>query len=358
MYKHSKTEFEQKIRENVENFGGFYNAHAHIDRAFTHDNKYLAHVGKNVSDLSSMTLSEKQNLVGAIHEGKAYGSEDLKKRMKKVLDESIRYGVTRLDSAIDTTGSDNVKLKALEIALELKEEYKDRIDFKIGVYNIFGFRQDDEKRWECFEEGAKKADFLVGLQERDERQKHIGEKQHIKRLLDLAYELDKPVHFHVDQENSPDERRSEKLIEVMHSLFDVCYETNDYPEVWAVHVISPSCYQEDKFSKLCDNLNRYNIGVICCPSAAISMKQHRSKEAPIHNSIARIGDMILKGVKARLGSDNINDVFVPSTSVDMYEEVRCLSDSLRFYNQWVLSKLAAGQEMNDFDKGEIKHVLD
>jgi len=355
--KYGKTDFETEIRSFVREFGGFFNAHAHIDRAFTFDDKYLGHIGKTVSDLSGLTLAEKQDLVGAIHEGKAYEKEDLEERMKKVLDESIGYGVSKLHSCIDTTGSDKIKLTALEIALKLKKEYKDKIDFKIGAYNVFGFKKDEPERWNFFVEAAKKSDFLVGLQERDEREGHIGEEQHVKRILELAYQLKKPAHFHVDQANIPDERRTEILLGGMHNLFDVYYETCNYPEVWAVHVISPSCYPEDRFLRLCDNLVKYNIGVICCPSAGISMKPMKEKEARIHNAISRIWTMIFRGVNVYLGSDNINDVFVPSSSPDMFDEVLRLADILRFYDTRILAKLAAGKKMNNFDKATIKRAF-
>jgi cytosine/creatinine deaminase len=352
-----KTDFETEIRNSVSGFGGFLNGHAHIDRAFTFNDRYLAHVGKTVSDLSGLTLAEKQDLVGAIHEGRAYETSDLEERMERVICQSIEYGISKLHSAIDTTGSDKIKLNALNTALKIREKYKKQIELKLGAYNVFGFKNDKPERWRVFVEAAKKADFLVALQERDEREGHIGEKQHVKRLLQFGYELGKPLHFHVDQANVPGERRTEILIEQMHQLFDVYYETGDYPEVWAVHAISPSCYAEERFLKLCDNLVRYNIGVICCPSAGISMRPVREKEAPIHNAIARIWTMISRGVSVRLGSDNINDVFVPSSSPDMFDEVLRLSDCLRFYDTRILAKLASGSRMNNFDRATIKRAF-
>jgi cytosine/creatinine deaminase len=350
-----KTDFEIEIRKSVRNFGGFLNAH--IDRAFTFADRYPTHVGKTVSDLSGLTLAEKQDLVGAIHEGRAYNEEDLRERMERVIEQSMDYNVTKICSAIDTTGSDKIGLSALEIALKLKEKYKTRVDLQLGAYNVFGFKNDEPRRWEIFSEAAKKADFLVGLQERDERDGHIGEEQHIKRILNLGYELKKPVHFHVDQANVPGERRTEILIEQVHHLFDVYHETKNYPEVWAVHAISPSCYDEDRFLRLCDNLIKYHIGVICCPSAGISMRSDKTQNSPVHNSLARIWTMMSRGVSVKLGSDNINDVFVPSSSPDMFDEVLRLSDCLRFYDTRILSKLASGQKINNFDRATIKRAF-
>ena len=337
-------------------FGCFFNAHAHIDRAYTYEDGYLAHVGKTASDLVSLSLAEKQDLVGAIHSGKAYDLDDLRGRMVRVLEESIECGVRRLDSCIDTT-NDNVGLSGLEIGLELKETYQQEIDFRVGAYNVFGFKRDSPGRWELFREACSRADFLVGLQERDVNPGHIGEEQHVARLLRLGYELKKPIHFHVDQANVPSERRTEVLLEQMHQVFDVQYEVDDYPEVWAVHAISPSCYSDDRFDRLCDGLVKYGVGVVCCPSAGVSMKQDRRVDAPIHNSLARVWDFVSREIKVVLGSDNISDVFVPSSSPDMMREVLCLTDALRFYDPRILAKLASGKEMDNFDRGTIRRAF-
>ena len=72
-------------------------------------------------------------------------------------------------------------------------------------------------------------------------------------------------------------------------------------------------------------LAELDIGVIVCPSAAISMTQHSEKQAPIHNSIAPVKLLLDHGVKIGLGVDNIEDVFMPLCDGDLDFELRTLA---------------------------------
>lgn len=356
MVEKSKSDFEREIRRNVQRFGGFYNAHTHGDRAFTYDDSYYDHEGLSISEIERLSLSGKQSLVWALHTGKAFTKECIEDRILRAIRTSIKYGVTRLDTTVDTTY--NTGLKSLEVAEKLKTRFKDKFDLRIGAYNVSGFKDSAPERFEIFEEAAKKADFIVALAEKDRKPKHIGERQHNIYMLNLALELNKPVHFHVDQANIPEEKGMEQLLDDIHEVMDIHHRTSDYPVISAIHVISPSCYFEDRFQRLCDRLLEYKVEIICCPSAALSMRQHREYQTPIHNSIARVWDFALKGIPVKLGTDNINDVFVPASSPDLYDEVKDLANSLRVYNPRALAKLASGTELDNFDKERVKEAFD
>ena len=351
-----KTPYEEKVRGLVDDFGGMFNSHAHIDRAFTREDRFYDHQGLSIDALDRLSLEEKQQLTWVLHTGAAFEPKCIEERMRKVLDDSIKFGVKRLDTSVDVTY--NTKLKSLEVIEKLKKEYADKLDLRIGAYNISGFKNDAPERFELFEEAAKRADFLLGLPEKDRYSDHIGERQHNNYILNLALELDKPLQVHVGQGNDPDETRTESLLSEMHEVFDIQHRLSKYPLVSAIHVISPSCYSENRFQKMCDNFLKYGAEVICCPAAAISMKQDRTKLAPIHNSIARVGDFIVRGVPVKFGTDNINDIYMPTTSADLFDDV-CLvgTNALRIYSERVVAKLLAGQKLDNFDMGKISREL-
>ena len=127
--------------------------------------------------------------------------------------------------------------------------------------------------------------------------------------------------------------------------------------MWAVHVISPSTYPEDRFGRLVDGLLETGIGVICCPTAALGMRQLRPLPTPTGNSIARVLELAAAGVPVRLGSDNVCDVFSPSTTADLVDEVYVLSAALRYYDVRVLAKLAAGASLDSRDRGAVREHL-
>jgi len=351
-------EYTEKLRKTVKKHGGFINFHTHLDRAGTLDRQYLEHVGMNPIEASSYPLEVKRNLVGDLHRGVAYTKESLEERIRKQLELMIIFDTREVVSFIDTT-ADEVGLRALEVALRLKEEYKDRINLKLAAYPIFGFKVDEPKRWEIYVEAAKEADILGGIPERDDKKEHprsVGYDEHIKRILILGRELRKEVHIHVDQGNREDENGTETLVEAVRWLGQPI--EREEPSVWAIHSISPSCYDEKRFRSLVDKLLKYNVGVICCPSAALSMRQPRPLKSYTHNSIARILEMLERGVKVRIGSDNIADVFVPSGTPNLYKEFYLLTNAIRFYHYDILVKIGCGVDLTDMDRHLIHQVLE
>lgn len=350
-----KTNYEKKVRCYAEKFRGFFNAHAHIDRAFTYDDKFYADRDVSLEYIEGCSLPEKQRLAWTLHRGLAFTPASLEERMRKVLEDSINYGVKYLDSCIDVTY--NTQLVGWEIAEKLKSEYKDKINFKIGAYNIAGFKDSEPKRFELFEEAVRRCDFIVALAEKDRKHGHIGEKEHNVYLLELGIKYNKPIHFHIGQSNSPDDSGAELLFECMDWVYRIHNRLKKFPNNMLIHDISASCLSESEFDRHCDKILEYNLGVICCPSAAISMRQNRLLNSPIHNSIARVWDLVLKKIPVFIGTDNINDVFVPSSTPDMCDEINYLSNILRFYNPRILAKLGCGEELDDFDRGKIQRAL-
>ena len=354
-----RTKFGKDLARLVREKGGAINAHAHLDRAETLEKRYLAHVGIDPLEASAYPLAVKQNLTGDLHRGPAYAQEDLKRRMSRLLTAMARdFDVRRVYSLIDTT-ADSVGRAAFDTALELKDALRETIDFRVGSYPTFGFKDSEPERWEVFEDASRDADFLGALPERDERPGHVGYKEHLRRILHLAAELYKPVHIHVDQANDPREHGTEELVHAAYYCIPPAKRLRDgKPLVWAVHAISPSAYDEGRFRDLLDGLYDCRIGVICCPSAAISMRQKREVAAPTHNSIARIPEILAHRIPVMLGSDNIADVFVPTGTPDMQLEAARLNDYSRLYSPEISAKLLAGEELNEMDIHRIRNAVD
>lgn len=348
------------IDEFVVEHGGYFNFHAHIDRSGTIDEEYLEHYGISPLEAASVPLRVKQNITGELHKGKAYqDSVNLKERMSVYLDEMIQCGVKRVISFIDATS--DIGFSAINAAIFLRSAYAGKIDFQIAAHPIFGFRFPE--RWDTFEQAcwSPEVSIVGALPERDGKDRHpenIGSDEHIRRVLHLGKELGKEVHIHVGQDNDPDQKQIFDLIEAVRWLGSPKIPGKD-TTVWAVHVISSSAYDEKLFRKVLDGLREHNIGVVCCPRAALSMRQLRSKKAPIHNSIARILEMAVCDIPIRLGTDNIADLYVPTGTGSMLNEALILADAIRFYNPRVLAKFAAGVPLNESDKEVIRrHLLE
>ena len=112
------------------------------------------------------------------------------------------------------------------------------------------------------------------------------------------------------------------------------------------------------FRKVLEGLRETNIGVIVCPSATLSNKQIRNILVPMHNSITRVLDLLLEDIPVRIGSDNIQDFFLPAGSLDLYNEVCYAANTLRFYNFTTWAKIASGTRLNEVDKMKIRSALE
>jgi cytosine/creatinine deaminase len=333
---------------------GFQDWHCHADRAITFDAKYFAHQGP-LEGFIDASLPVKQITVGVLHRGLAYTKESLEQRMTWLVEQKIAAGEVRLNMIVDC--SPDIEGRAFEVALKLRAKYKKKIDIHVGAYPIFGFKTPDSDRQKHLEQLAKRAQFLVGLPERDVRPwnpQRIGFDGHLATLLGIAVDNQIPVQVHVDQTNNPAENGTERLIEAVRWLCTSSLPESRRPKAYAVHFISPSGADEKRYERIVHGLKENAIDVICCPRAAASMRQPRNVQGPTRSSIARVRYLLLAGIRVYLGTDNINDLFMPlPLSPLLVREIDAIADLERYYNINVLSKLARGEKLNETDLDSI-----
>jgi cytosine/adenosine deaminase-related metal-dependent hydrolase len=349
------TPFYAALRTEIERLGGINNAHLHLCRAYTlADTEALLGAEKS-KDISSISLAAKHAIIPMVHASHLYEPEKLKARVRLCLDEMEAAGTTRASTLVDVT-DDRVQLSALDAFLELKAERAGVLDLHVGSYSPLGFVDSEPRRWQLVREGVDRADFIGALPERDDRGRypgHIGYRDNCRRFLALAAETGKTLHVHVDQKNHPGEHGTGDFLDVMDEM-GVGGGSGE-PSVWLIHVISPSTYPEAEFRALLARMREKNVGVICCPSAALSMRQIRALQTPAYNSIARVLEMLGAGIQVRIASDNICDLTSPSGTPDLMAEMFVLSNALRFYDIPVLAKLAAGAPL---DAAEIARIAE
>ena len=358
MHRELATPYFQELDARIKELGGIFNAHLHLDRAGTYHEtvRLLAEAGK--SDGTALPLSGKHALIPMIHASSLYQPLNLEERVASFIELMIGAGTSRADTVVDVT-DDGLGTRGMDVLLGLKERYRNQIDFRCGAYNPLGFRDDQPRRWELLVEAAREADFIGLLPERDDRDmypEHIGFKESCRRGIGLAHAMDKKIHVHVDQANHSHETGTELVVDLVREM-GLGIPAAEEPFIWLIHVISPSTYDEARFAKMVEGLSELNIGVICCPSAAISMRQYRAFNSPTFNSIARVLELLSGGVQVRLGSDNICDVTSPMGTADLRDELLVLANAVRFYDIDVIAKLAVGIQLDAADIGRIKAHL-
>ena len=324
--------------------GGGFNAHLHLDRAGT-----LQKIQELQGQRSwAEKLEKKHSLIEVIHQSDAYSPEALYSRAVKYIDLLVKFGSTNAESFIDVT-SDGIGVRGIAEFANAKEKRSQEINLRLGSYNPLGFKLGDSACERLLLDSMQYSSFVGCLPERDDSKRypdHIGFKASCRLHYELAISEGKDLHVHVDQRNDPSQNEAEQFLEAVDDIYKAP-PVDSVPEVWLVHLISPSRYPESRFMNLAKKLASLNVGVICCPSAALSMRQLRGRMSPTSNSIARVLDLISEGVHVRIGCDNIYDVASPAGTPDLVEEIVNLANAERFYDLDILSAIASGRKLTN-----------
>tara|TARA_B100001758_G_C18368932_1_gene590194 strand:- start:123 stop:1040 length:918 start_codon:yes stop_codon:yes gene_type:complete len=289
--------------------------HLHLDKSKT--------MNKDILEKSFVHMKDKWKLIRDIK--KNYTMDDLKKRMFSTSMSLKKQGCYKMRTFIDVDHI--VGLKPLYAALEIKHILdKQGIELQLGTQLLEGL--ESKESIELFEKAAPLVDFIGCLPSRDK-----NKEKHLDIVFNKATELNKDVEAHLDQCNIPQEKETELFCDFVEK-----YNYNGKSR--AIHSISLACQPIEYQKKIAKRLKKLDIGVIICPSAAISMKQHSEYTAPIHNSIAPIDILLEEGVNIGLGVDNIEDIFVPYCDGNMEFELRMLAEAGRIYDPNTLINIA------------------
>ena len=306
-----------RFLEAVDRFGGMANHHAHFDKAYL--------INKENLMLSQVDMQKKWDLYKHLKEN--YTHDDLIERISRGVEMMIAQGVVYCRTMVDADST--VGLLPVKAALEVKKRYAGLITFEIGVQPLQGVL--DRASYEQYAEACQLADYCGGLPSRD----NPRPEQHLDVILDLAKRLGKSVDVHVDQENNPFENETELL-----ALKTI--EHGMQGRVFGVHAISLAAKDEREQDRIIEKVAEAKLGIIICPSAAISMKQ-LPFNAPLHNSIAPYKKLRDAGVDCYLGIDNVHDLFMPMVDGDMWTECRMLMEACRFYDIDAMAELACAK---------------
>ncbi len=283
------------------------NCHAHFDKAF--------YITKEGLDKTTLDMEQKWTMSDGIK--RASSQEEIEQRIRMGLDLLVAQGCKMTCTFIDAYEA--VGHKAIDAANKVKEEYKSKIEVLTITQPLGGLV--DKAARDLYEAITAKADIAGGLPSKDRPK----DDENLDILFGIAKNLNKPMHVHIDQENNPHERDTEKLVNatVKHG-----YEGR----VVAVHAISTSAQPKEYRAELYKKIAGAGMAVAVCPGAALGMRQLDQFQSNVHNSIANIPEMLEAGITVGLGVDNVYDFYQPFIDADMWVELRMLMEACRFYD--------------------------
>ena len=309
--------FQHLLVEEIKKNGGWVNAHAHIDRAFTITPESLDIYRKH-------SLEEKWDLVDVV---KTASEEDYYQRISKALELMISQGVTAVGSFIDIDPV--AEDRAAKAAVRAKEMYKDQIKVVLINQVLKGVIEPEARKW--FDRAMEYVDIVGGLPKRDERDHGKGS-EHMDILLETAKKHGKMVHVHVDQFNTQTDKETELLAEktIEHGM---------QGKVVAVHSISLAAHPKEYRERVYKKLKEAELMMIGCPTAWIDAPRHEDLQ-PFHNALTPVDELVKQGITVAIGSDNIADYMLPFTDGDMWSELKLMAIGNRFMDLDELVKIA------------------
>ena len=291
--------------------------HAHLDKSLLATPELLEQTNHH--------MQEKWYLMKNLKE--KYGSNELLLRMNSSIFNLVSQGCKNIRTFIDVDNT--VGLLCVEEAAKLREIWaQNGVKLQLATQPLEGLAGKDSNI-KLFEKAAEICDIVGCLPSRD----HEKSGEHLDIAFSTAQRLNKPIEAHLDQLNVPYENETE-------TFCDFVEKYKYMGKARSVHSISLACQSLNKQEEIAQRLAELDVGVIICPSAAISMTQHSEYMAPIHNSIAPLKILNNAGVNIGLGIDNINDLFMPFCDGNFAFELRLLAEATRTYDFKILRNIA------------------
>ncbi len=299
--------------------GGFVNAHAHFDRAYS-----VSQENFQTPEGVESHLHAKWKLVDKYKSRSTQESylQHILAALRTMHKQNVQACLSFIDC--DPISADRAIKAAMEAKKIAAKEMK--IRFLTACQTLKGVRDPIAREW--FEKSLEYVDVIGGLPGTDAGY----EEEHIDILLEAAKRTNKRVHVHVDQLNSADENETELLARrVMKWGLE--------GKVTAVHGISIAAHPKAKRKEIYKICRDAQLSFIACPIAWIDSRRTEVL-APSHNSVTPIDEMIEEGLLVAIGSDNICDLYKPYADGDMLTELRTLLEANHYYNSEELLKIA------------------
>lgn len=304
------------LKDRIMEDGGFVNAHAHLDRAYT----------VTISDmvLTKHPLMEKWKLVDEVKRNSS--EEDYYQRICYALKAQQAKGVRAVVSFIDIDPI--VELRAVRAAFRAKKFAKSiGIDFRIASQTLKGVVSNQSRRLleTTLSEGW--LDVIGSLPKAD-----TDTDRHLDTVFSMARAAHLPVHAHVDQNNTVLERETEQL-----ARKTIQYGMEDH--VTAVHSISLACHPKQYRQTVYALCKDAGLRFIACPTAWLDHPRNETL-MPFHNALTPVDELLANGLSVAIGSDNIHDIYKPFSDGDMFTELRVLLEGCKIYDEDQLFRIA------------------
>lgn len=288
---------------------GFANAHTHLDKA---DLLY-----RMTPDQFGGTLEQNRELVKHLKRNYAVG--EVLDRAKRVAREMLLQGATAIRTQVDVDPT--AGLKALEAILELKRMLSPVLTLEVCAFPQEGVVKPGER--ELMEEALRMGADLVGGNPAVETT-HEERLRHIDILFAMAKAHDRRLDVQLDETNDP---RHFYLPYYVDKVIAEGFQGR----ATATHCISLSAVPDEVALPVIERAAEGGVSFIITPSCNLITRFELLPGVPRrpYNSITRVKDLLARGVRIALGTDNIRDIFYPLGNGSLLREMHVLATTTR-----------------------------
>ncbi|MGA2665642.1 MAG: cytosine deaminase [Nitrososphaerales archaeon] len=273
----------------------FVDMHFHLDSALAYGDPRFNESG---------TLLEGIEIWG--EKKRKISQEEIHERGSRMLKLMLVSGTQVLRTNADVTEPRQAPLRAL---LGLRDEFRELMDIQVTAFPQDGIMTDPQNG-ELLERSVELGADNVGMIPHHEFTREDGVRS-IEFAFDLAQKYDRDVDGHVDE---TDDDQSRFLEVVAAQSIRRHYEGR----VTAGHATAMGSYNDAYAEKLYRLLRRAGVTVVINPLINITI-QGRSDSYPKRRGMARLKELVERGVNVALGHDCAMDPWYPLGKGDMVQ---------------------------------------
>lgn len=277
---------------------GLIESHVHLDKALL-DGRAAA---------PDDTLAGAIALTGELKRG--FTAPDVAARARRVLERAIGHGTTLIRAHPDVDPI--VGLLGVEVLLELREEYRDRIDLQIVAFPQEGILRAPGTLDLLREALRRGADVIGGCSynEADLADCH----RHVDLVFELAAEFGVPVDIHADFADDATDPR----FAMADYIAEATVRAGLGGRVAIGHVTSLAARPPRERRATMARLAAAGVAVVPLPATDMHLGG-RGDEAAVRRGIVPVRELWAAGVTTAFSSNNIRNAFTPYGNADLLD---------------------------------------
>jgi len=223
---------------------------------------------------------------------------DVQTAVGRALRAAIAHGVTTMRSHVDT--EEPADLETLAAILEVREEFRDKIDLQIVALGFAGTSPTIDRA--MADALALGADLVGGAPALVP-----DPAASLAAIFALAQRTGKPIDLHIDETEDPASR-------TLATLAQMTIAAGMQGQVTAGHCCSLAFVDAADAGRIIEQVAAAGLHIVTLPSCNLALMGRGMQPTP--RGVTRVKELLAAGVNVCVGSDNVQDPFNPFGSYD------------------------------------------